>query len=195
MSVRLPAAQRREQLLDVAMTTFSEQGYHGASMNDVAAAAGVTKPVLYQHFPSKRELYLELLDTVGSRLGEVITESAVGDTPRDRARGALVAYFEYVADNKRAFHLLFGRGAPREDEFATGVRTVQKRMAGTIEQLLDPALGDERRTLIARSLIGLSEAACNHWLETGGTLSAEDLATEIADLIVFGLSGTRAPTP
>ena len=62
MTGRLPAAERRQQLLDVAVATFSEQGYRNTSMNDIAEAAGVTKPVLYQHFPSKRELFLELED-------------------------------------------------------------------------------------------------------------------------------------
>ena len=56
MSTRLPASERREQLLDVAMTVFAANGYHGTSMNGVAKAAGVTKPVLYKHFPSKRDL-------------------------------------------------------------------------------------------------------------------------------------------
>ena len=54
VSTRLPAARRRRQLLEVALKVFAEQGYHDASMNDIAIAAGVTKPVLYQHFTSKR---------------------------------------------------------------------------------------------------------------------------------------------
>src|SRR5687768_4632909 len=69
---RLPAARRRQQLLDVALGVFAERGFHPTSMNDLAEAAGVTKPVLYQHFGSKRELYLELLDDVGTRLRTAI---------------------------------------------------------------------------------------------------------------------------
>ena len=68
MSSRLTATARREQLLDVALEVFARAGYHGTSMNDVAEAAGVTKPVLYQHFESKRELYQALLDEVGDRM-------------------------------------------------------------------------------------------------------------------------------
>src|SRR5437764_485619 len=64
---RLPAVQRRRQLLDVSLEVFAGRGFHAASMAEVAQAAGVTKPVLYQHFGSKRELYLELLDDVGQR--------------------------------------------------------------------------------------------------------------------------------
>ena len=71
---RLPAARRRRQLLDVALELFAARGYHTTSMNDIAEAAGVTKPVLYQHFRSKRELYLELLEDV-RRLDSQLKES------------------------------------------------------------------------------------------------------------------------
>ena len=71
MNVRLPAHERRRQLLDVALDVFAADGFHSTSMNDVAEAAGVTKPVLYQHFASKRQLYLELLTP---KLGRVYAE-------------------------------------------------------------------------------------------------------------------------
>ena len=76
MSTRLPASERREQLLDVAMTVFAANGYHGTSMNGVAKAAGVTKPVLYQHFTSKRDLYLELIEDVADRLANEVVRAA-----------------------------------------------------------------------------------------------------------------------
>ena len=75
MSPRLPAPRRRRQLLDVALRVFADQGFHDASMNDIAEAAGVTKPVLYQHFGSKRELFSELLTDVGNELQETITKA------------------------------------------------------------------------------------------------------------------------
>ena len=78
MSTRLPAPARREQLLAVGLEVFARQGFHGTSMNDVADAAGVTKPVLYQHFASKRELYLALLDEVGRELLEAIAKATAG---------------------------------------------------------------------------------------------------------------------
>ena len=65
---RLPAARRRSQLLEVALDRFAATGFHTTSMEEIADAAGVTKPVLYQHFGSKRTLYLELLETVGQEL-------------------------------------------------------------------------------------------------------------------------------
>ena len=97
MSTRLPAAERREQLLDAAMTAFAANGYHGTSMNDVAKAAGITKPVLYQHFESKRHLYVELVGDVANRLSdEVVSAVDPADTHFQRTVGALTAYFSFV---------------------------------------------------------------------------------------------------
>ncbi len=75
---RLPAARRRRQLLDTARAVFAERGFHSTSMNDIADAAGVTKPVLYQHFSSKRDLFREVLEDVGGRLEETIAKAAAG---------------------------------------------------------------------------------------------------------------------
>ena len=85
MPPRLSAVDRREQLLAVALSTFAGAGYHETSMNDVADAAGVTKPVLYQHFESKRDLYQALLDDVGHRLVTAVT-SATADAENGRQR-------------------------------------------------------------------------------------------------------------
>ncbi len=68
MNTRLPAPARREQILDVSVQVFARRGFHSTSMNDVAEAAGVTKPVLYQHFDSKQDLYLALLDEAVSEM-------------------------------------------------------------------------------------------------------------------------------
>ena len=85
MSSRLSASARREQLLDVALAAFARNGYHETSMNDIADAAGVTKPVLYQHFESKRELYQALLDDVGARMVAAITDGDGRGIERPRA--------------------------------------------------------------------------------------------------------------
>src|SRR6202049_1102795 len=99
--MRLPAEQRRRQLLDVALDTFAERGFHATSMDDVAAAAGVTKPVLYQHFPSKRALFLELLDELGrTLLDELAGATAAAHTGRERVEGGFAAYFRFVSANE-----------------------------------------------------------------------------------------------
>jgi AcrR family transcriptional regulator len=71
---RLPKAERRAQLLEAALEVFSADGYHAAGMDHIAERAGVTKPVLYQHFPSKLDLYLALLDAA---IGDLLTLSLI----------------------------------------------------------------------------------------------------------------------
>src|ERR1700756_201894 len=112
---RLPAVQRRRQLLDVSLDVFARQGFHGTSMAEVAEAAGVTKPVLYQHFRSKRELYLELLEDVGGRLRDEIDKATTGATsPREQVTADFRAYFRFVVEQEPAFRLLFGGGTRRD---------------------------------------------------------------------------------
>ena len=137
MPTRLPAAERREQLLDVAMTEFAANGYHGTTMNHVAKAAGITKPVLYQHFASKRELYVELVDDVADRLASQVLKSIhPTDSYFQITVNALSAYFSFVEQNEREFQLLFGRSAPRDEDTANGSRMVETRMSQTIADIL-----------------------------------------------------------
>src|SRR3954454_17776565 len=145
MAVRLPAARRRRQLLDVALGVFAANGFHQTSMEDVADAAGVTKPVLYKHFGSKRELYLELLDDVGQRLleeGQKATAAAGG--PRQQVESGFAAYFQFVAENESAFRLLFGGdGREADAEFADVVRKVEDAMADALALLIDADIDDD----------------------------------------------------
>src|SRR5919204_4170163 len=101
MATRLPAARRRRQLLDVALREFAAPGLHATSMDQVAGAAGVTKPVLYQHFGSKRRLYLELLEDVGRQLSDAIAKAtAAADGPRQQVTAGFGTYFHFVAEHR-----------------------------------------------------------------------------------------------
>src|SRR5437016_13028466 len=135
---RLPAAERRRQLLDVSLEAFAANGFHVTSMDDIAEAAGVTKPVLYQHFQSKRALYLELLDDVGARLMEAITKAtATASGPRQQVEAGFAAYFRFVAVHETAFRLLFGSLARRDDEVSARVRRVEDSIADAVADRLD----------------------------------------------------------
>src|SRR5438067_13200377 len=119
MSTRLPAPARRRQLLDVAETEFASRGYHRTSMNDIAESAGVTKPVLYQHFPSKRALYVELLESTGAELLTTLADATGrAGTARDRVEMGFRAYFEFALGNRSAFRLLLSTAIRSDPEFA-----------------------------------------------------------------------------
>src|SRR6476646_5741122 len=101
---RLPRPARRKQLLGAAQEIFVAQGYHGAAMDDIAERAGVSKPVLYQHFPSKLDLYLALLDHHVELLGERVRSAlASTDDNKERVTACIAAYFEFVDDPGGAF--------------------------------------------------------------------------------------------
>src|SRR5687768_4469128 len=192
MAVRLPAAERRRQLLDVALDAFAERGYHRTSMNDVAEAAGVTKPVLYQHFPSKRELYLELLDDVGGRLREEIMRAAgEASTPHRRVVAGFTAYFRFVANRPQAFTVLFGGRAGAEPEFVEAVARVESTIADTVAALIDADVDPEHRRLLAHGIVGLAEATSRHWLGSDLELDPDRLAVQVADLAWAGLRGVH----
>ena len=191
MSTRLPAARRRRQLLDVALRTFADRGYHETSMNDLAEAAGVTKPVLYQHFRSKRALYLELLEDVGGRLRDAIEKAtAEAGGPREQVHAGFRAYFTFVAVQKPAFQLLFGGGARRDEEFADAVRKVEVSIAETIADLIVvEGLDAERRRLLAHGIVGVAEGTSRHWLAGGMKGNTDELAAQVAALAWAGLRG------
>jgi len=193
MSTRLPAPRRRRQLLAVAMKVFADRGYHTTSMNDLAEAAGVTKPVLYQHFRSKRALYLELLEDVGGQLREAIDEATTeAKSPREQVHAGFHAYFDFVATQHNAFQLLFGGGARRDEEFADAVRRVEVSIADSIAALIVvDGLDDDRRRLLAHGIVGVAEGTSRHWLANGMTGSADLLAEQVAALAWAGLRGVQ----
>jgi AcrR family transcriptional regulator len=192
-TTRLPAARRRKQLLAVALRVFAERGFHPTSMNDVAEAAGVTKPVLYQHFSSKRELYIELLDEVGGQLRDTIGKAtSEAGTPREQVTAGFRAYFGFVAEHEAAFQILFGGGTRRDEEFAQHVTRVEESIADAIAGLIDvDGLDADSRRLLAHGIVGLAEGTSRHWLRAASR-DHEQLAEQVAELVWAGLRGIRS---
>jgi AcrR family transcriptional regulator len=191
--VRLPAQARRRQLLDVALESFAGGGFHKTSMDDVAEAAGVTKPVLYQHFRSKRALYLELLDDVGAQLLDEITKAtASASGPRQQVEAGFVAYFRFVRERQAAFRLLFGSGPRRDTQFGPAVRRVEQAIADAIALLIEADIDDDHRRLLANGIVGLAEGTARHWITSGLDLDPDQVARRIADLAWAGLRGIRS---
>ena len=191
---RLPAAKRRRQLLDVALDAFAAGGFHGTSMDDVAAAAGVTKPVLYQHFGSKRALYIELLEDVGTQMMDVIAKAAAEAAgPHQQVEAGFRAYFRFVELREPAFRLLFGGGSKRDEGFADLVRLVEGAIAELIASFITARLPPEQTLTLAHGIVGMAESTCRHWLrqraEGETTATADQLADQLAELAWAGLRG------
>jgi AcrR family transcriptional regulator len=194
MSSRLPAARRREQLLEVALHVFASRGFHQTSMNDVADAAGVTKPVLYQHFSSKRALYLELLELVSLRLMAAIDEAtSAAAGPRQQVERGLRAYFRFVVESPDEYQLMFGGGTRRDAEFAQEAARLERSIAEVIAELITvEGLVEHERVLLAHGIVGLAEGATRHWLGDALDLDADEVADRVADLAWRGLRGIRS---
>jgi AcrR family transcriptional regulator len=190
---RLPAARRRRQLLEVALAVFGDQGFHQTSMNDVAEAAGVTKPVLYQHFRSKRDLYREVLTDVGGQLLDAITKATTAArSPHEQVELGFAAYFRFVAEHEAAFRVLFGGGTRRDEEFAAQVALVEGAIAEAIATLIDvEGLTSAERRQLAHGLVGLAEGTSRLWVADGAEEPPEQLAALVADLAWRGLRGIR----
>ena len=193
MSMRLPAAARRQQLLDTALSTFARLGYHDASMNDLAEAAGVTKPVLYQHFGSKRELFLEVLNDAASGMRRAVrAATASADGPHQQVERGFAAWFRWVGEHRDGFHVLFSGEVRRDPEFAEEAATSQRVFVDGISELIVvEGLTAERQRLLAYGIVGMGEATCRRWLAREIDLDVDELAAQIADLAWSGLRGLR----
>jgi AcrR family transcriptional regulator len=191
MQTRLPASARRRQLLDAALDAFATHGFHATSMNEVAEAAGVTKPVLYQHFGSKRALYSELLDDVATTLQDRIREATATGGPRSQVEAGFRAYFTFVAERRSRFTLLFGSGARRDAEFAGTVSRLEASVAEWVASLIDADLPDEHRRTLAYGIVGLAEATSRYWVSGALDLGTEELTAQTADLAWKGLRGVE----
>ena len=197
----MPAAARRRQLLEVALERFAAGGYHETSMEEIADAAGVTKPVLYQHFASKQELFRELLDSEGGELLREVAARAAAEThPYQRVLAGFRAYFDFVCRRTNAFQLLFGSGARLADEFTESVRKLEEEIAGVIARFIEADIDDEHRELLGHAIVGLGEVAGRRWVaghdsERLDPAEADRMAVRLADLVWAGLRGLPAETP
>jgi AcrR family transcriptional regulator len=151
----------------VALTLFAEHGYAATTMDDIAESAGVTKPLVYQHFESKRALYLELLDVFSYELiDRIVQATAAAEGPRQQVELGFAGYFELMVDNENAFRLLYGRDAPDDPELGAALHRVEETIAEAIDPLIDAGLDPAHRLVLAHAVVGMAEGASRHWLES-----------------------------
>ena len=189
---RLPRGARRRQLLRAAQDVFVAQGFHAAAMDDIAERAGVSKPVLYQHFPGKRELYLALLEEHVSELAERVSE-AMGGTDDNRARvdAAVGAYYDFIDAEGEAFRLVFESDLRNDSDVRAivdrGTRSCVEAIAEVIAA--DTGADRERALLLASGLTGMAEISARWWLPSKGTVSRDEAVSLLSALAWRGISG------
>jgi AcrR family transcriptional regulator len=159
---RMRAPERRKQLLEVARRVFGGKGYHTVTMDDVAKESGVTKPILYDHFPSKRDLYRALLEADLANLRQRVAE-ALESSPgnRERIRASFQAYFDFVDEEGEGFRLLMQESVGAEREFQ---EMIFRFRDDVLEEVTKVILRESRGNLdeseaadVALGLIGMVE--------------------------------------
>jgi AcrR family transcriptional regulator len=193
---RLPAAERRAQLFDVARRLFARDGYRGASMEAIAEAAGVTKPVLYQHFPSKRALYEALLvDDLGRLTDELEAAFSQAEGNAERLRRGFGAYLGFVDRHEDGFRLLFTEALALDAAFQRQVARFRTWVAGRVAAIIaaEAGLAEPRARALAAAIVGMAEGAATWWLAERRALPVADLADELAALAWQGFA--RFPGP
>jgi AcrR family transcriptional regulator len=191
-SSRLPRHERRRQLLDAALKVFVSQGYHAAAMDEIAERAGVSKPVLYQHFPSKLDLYLALLDqSVDGLVARVRAALRSTTDNKQRVAATFSAYFEYVESDGQAFRLVFESDLANEAAVRDRLERSQRECAEMISQMVsqDAGLADDEAHLLSVGMVGLAQVTARYWLGTRDHMPREAAEQLVARLAWRGISG------
>jgi AcrR family transcriptional regulator len=189
---RMPRNARRAQLLESALEVFVAQGYHAAAMDDIAERAGVSKPVLYQHFPGKLELYLALLDqscdTIIARCREALEST---EDNKQRVAATMDVFYDYVASAHGAFRLVFESDLTNEPAVRERVDRVTRECAEAITEVIhtDTGLPAEHSRLLSVSLVGMAQVSARFWLDSTGGVDQRDAAGLIAGLAWRGIRG------
>ncbi|MBC7460284.1 MAG: TetR/AcrR family transcriptional regulator [Thermoleophilia bacterium] len=192
---RMTASERREQLLDVGGSIFAEKGYDASSVEEIAQKAGVTKPVVYEHFGGKEGLYAVIVDREMREVLERITRALEPSGAFARLEAAAEAFLRYIEERPDGFRVLL-RDAP----LVTGGATPWGSLIGTIADRVDALLADELSNrgfdrsfapLYSRAVMGLIANVGQWWLETGSP-DRRTVAAHMVNIVWNGLEGLEA---
>lgn len=193
---RMARPDREEQVLAVAHELFAQRGYGAVTMDEIAAGAGVTKPLLYAYFGNKERLYLELIERSAEAIGEMLADpvARAQDDPGEALRDGLRAFFAFVEQHRDRWRLLYDETLPAGGEVAERVAAQREALAALvatmIERLVDPrvATPGPAADALAHALLGAAESLARWWLRTGALPAAET-----AELLIAALQpGIRA---
>ncbi len=191
-STRLPRPARRRQLLGAARDVFVAQGYHAAAMDEIAERAGVSKPVLYQHFPGKLDLYLALLDeSVAELVGAVSAALASTSDNRERVPATFRAFFDYVSGAGQAFRLVFESDLSNEPAVRARLDRAVYECAEMISEFIreDAGVSDDEADLLGMALVGMAQVSARYWLSAEPDIDKKLAEALLARLAWRGISG------
>ena len=188
---RLPRDERRSQLLAAALEVFTTSGYHAAAMDEIADRASVSKPVLYQHFPSKLDLYLAVLDQHIDALVFAI-QRAIASTSdnRNRVKATIEAYFGFIEDEGGAFRLIFESDMSVEPQVRQRLDRMTYDCAVAVSAVIsnDTGLPKDESMILAIGLIGCAQITARHWLERDTKIDRKQASALITNLLWRGIS-------
>jgi AcrR family transcriptional regulator len=191
-STRLSRPARRLQLLGAARHVFVAQGYHAAAMDEIAERAGVSKPVLYQHFPGKLELYLALLDESADELVKIMSEALSSTTEnRQRVIATFKAFYDFVAGTGEAFRLVFESDLSNEPAVRARLDRAMSDCAYMVSQFIreDAGVSEAESHLLGMALVGMAQVSARYWLSTKQEIPKDAAEQLIARLAWRGISG------
>ncbi|MDT5372325.1 MAG: hypothetical protein QOC62_6756 [Mycobacterium sp.] len=188
---RLPRGERRGQLLAAASEVFVDRGFHAAGMDEIADRAGVSKPVLYQHFSSKLDLYLAVLQRHVDNLVSGVRQALRTTTDnRQRLRSAVQAFFDFIEHDGQGYRLIFENDYVSEPQVAAQVRVATESCTDAVFDLIsrDSGLEAHRARMIAVGLVGISVDCARYWLGADRPISKEAAVEGTVQFAWGGLS-------
>ena len=191
-SARLPRQLRRKQLLSAAREVFVAHGYHAAAMDEIADRAGVSKPVLYQHFPSKLELYLALLDeSVDELVGAVSAALSSTTENRERVPATFRAFFDYVSGASETFRLVFESDLGNDPTVRKRLNRAMRECAAMVSEFIkaDTGVSHDEADLLGMALVGMAQVSSRYWLNNQRKIGQDTAENLLARLAWRGISG------
>jgi AcrR family transcriptional regulator len=171
---------------------FAAQGYHAAAMDEIAERAGVSKPVLYQHFPGKRELYVALLEEHTQHLLDAIRLALTSTTDnKQRVAATLAAYFGFIDAESEAFRLIFESDLTSDGEVRGLIDRITHECSALLAEVIseDTGLARAEAELLAVALAGMAQVSARYWLQTGRAVPREAADRLLAQLSWRGIRG------
>nr|WP_145230205.1 TetR/AcrR family transcriptional regulator [Rudaeicoccus suwonensis] len=178
--------------MEAAQAVFVESGYHAAAMDEIADRAHVSKPVLYQHFPGKLDLYLALIDQHTSDLPAQVQAAMESTTDNpDRVAAAIGAFFSFVEREDAAFRLVFESDLINEPAVAQRVERMGIECAGAVADVIaeDTDLAPEQSHLLGVAMVGMAQVVARYWMQQRDQLPREEAERLVVTLGWRGLAG------